>query len=415
MPRSRSGDRRHPQKSEIELRNVTRTDEVQPRDPVQPPSVLRLGIGGKRLSLLSAAFLIGLVVITNATGVPLSGPRFVSLRPNHTIGLSGFGYSVALSADGSEALVSGVADNHQAGAVWAYKRNGRTWSETGQKLTGCESTNPTSGFGVSVAISGAGTTAIVGCPGFDHRDGAAAVFARTTGRWHQVGLLLLPSGEVSSARLGLSVSLSYNGRVAVVGGPIDSGPKTAKFVDGRGAVWIYVRKSSGWDQDGPKLTGAGESAIGDFGGSVGLSADGKTLIVGGANANNGRGGVWFFTRRPTGWVPVGGKHAGPAPRSLFGYAVALAGDGQVALVGVPRLSQRPGRSENLRPHSARLDRDQPIPQASPRTRTTTIRPQPRSHIQREPGICRRPHSRTPDGHCLNLRPRRDRLEPRSNG
>jgi hypothetical protein len=46
-----------------------------------------------------------------------------------------FGSSVALSADGSTALVGGPQDDNGAGAVWVFTRSGGAWSQQGPKLT----------------------------------------------------------------------------------------------------------------------------------------------------------------------------------------------------------------------------------------------------------------------------------------
>src|SRR5207302_6777381 len=46
-----------------------------------------------------------------------------------------FGYSVALSGDGSTALVGGPGDNGGLGAAWVFTRSGSSWSQQGPKLT----------------------------------------------------------------------------------------------------------------------------------------------------------------------------------------------------------------------------------------------------------------------------------------
>ena len=70
------------------------------------------------------------------------------------------GWSVALSADGKTALVSGYYYNNGAGATWAYSRTGNTWTQQA-KLIGTGNTG-TAWQGFSVALSADGNTAIVG-------------------------------------------------------------------------------------------------------------------------------------------------------------------------------------------------------------------------------------------------------------
>jgi hypothetical protein len=91
------------------------------------------------------------------------------------IGPGQFGWSVALSADGSTALIGGYVD-HVLGAAWVFKRSGATWTQQGAKLTGA---GESSGgfFGLGVALSADGSTALVGGPGDASDEGAAWAFA----------------------------------------------------------------------------------------------------------------------------------------------------------------------------------------------------------------------------------------------
>jgi hypothetical protein len=75
----------------------------------------------------------------------------------------GFAGGVALSADGSVALVGGVQDNQETGAVWVFRLAGSTWIEQGSKLVGREAGV---GFGSGVAVSSDGNTLLVGEPRF---------------------------------------------------------------------------------------------------------------------------------------------------------------------------------------------------------------------------------------------------------
>ena len=47
-----------------------------------------------------------------------------------------FGIDVALSSDGNTALIGGYADNVDVGAAWVFTRSGETWTQQGAKLTG---------------------------------------------------------------------------------------------------------------------------------------------------------------------------------------------------------------------------------------------------------------------------------------
>jgi hypothetical protein len=75
------------------------------------------------------------------------------------------------------------------------------------------------GQGSSVALSSDGSTAIVGAY---ENAGAASVFTRTGGVWSQQGDTLVGT-EAAGANQGWSVAISADGNTAIVGGPSDGG------------------------------------------------------------------------------------------------------------------------------------------------------------------------------------------------
>src|SRR5258706_8622391 len=140
------------------------------------------------------------------------------------VGYNSQGFSVALSADGNTAIVGGPYDNSETGAVWVYTRSSDgVWSQQGDKLVG---TGMIGGTGqayyqaYSVALSADGNTAIVGGVGDNFLAGAAWVFTRSGGVWtHQAGLILAGTDiGPGAADQGPSVSLSADGKTAIVGG-----------------------------------------------------------------------------------------------------------------------------------------------------------------------------------------------------
>ncbi len=139
-----------------------------------------------------------------------------------------FGYSLALSEDGDTAVFGGWADDRGTGAAWVFTRTGESWSQQGEKLTPGE--EPEYGaFGISVALSSDGNTALVGAS----NDSIVWTFARSGETWSREEKLT-GSGETGpyGAAFGASVALSGNGEQAVIGGPGDS--------DSTGAVWPFA-------------------------------------------------------------------------------------------------------------------------------------------------------------------------------
>lgn len=242
------------------------------------------------------------------------------------------GASVALSADGNTAIVGGPYDNASVGAAWVFARSNGAWTQQGAKLVGYDWA-PTSDVvmqGSSVALSGDGNTAIVGDPSDGgNSTGAVWVFTRSNSAWTQQGPKLVGSGAVAPAGQGVSVSLSADGNTAIIGGPVDNG--------GAGAVWIFVRANGVWTQQGPKLVGSGAVGPAGQGMSVSLSADGNIAIVGGPADSNAAGATWVFTRSNGVWLQQGAKLIGKGALgpAFQGNSVSLSADGNAALVGGP--------------------------------------------------------------------------------
>jgi hypothetical protein len=248
------------------------------------------------------------------------------LTANDETGSGGFGRTVALSADGNTALIGGQADNGNVGAAWAFTRSGGVWTQQGAKLTANDETGAAR-FSVGVALSADGNTALIGGESDNGNVGAAWVFTRSGGVWTQQGTKLTGGGEISFGRFGASVALSADGNTALIGGWSDNGNV--------GAAWVFTRSSGVWTQQGAKLTGNDETGGGHFGFSVALSADGDTALIGGRADNGAVGAAWVFTRSSGVWAQQGTKltASGETGTAEFGQSVALSADGDTALIG----------------------------------------------------------------------------------
>ena len=194
------------------------------------------------------------------------------------------GISVALSANGNTAIVGGFDDNRDVGAAWVFTRSGGVWSQQGNKLVGTGAVG-SARQGFSVALSADGNTAIVGGYG-DSPDGAAWVYTRNGSVWSQQGSKLVGTGAVGGAMQGYSVALSDDGNTAIVGGPANG------MTDG--AFWMFLRSGGVWTQHGNRLVGAGAAGNANQGRSVSLSADGRTAIVGAPADSGGAGAAWVW-------------------------------------------------------------------------------------------------------------------------
>jgi len=249
----------------------------------------------------------------------------VKLVARDGIGRSAFGEDVALSADGRVALVGAPGDGSLRGAAWVIRQRGQSWTST--KLTGREKGSE---LGRSVALSANGRVALVGAPGERGGKGAAWVFsAQPGGSW--VGTKLTPTSEKGKGRFGASVALSADGRLALVGAPVDD--KGIFASGGKGAAWVFRRSGSTWIEWGGKLTGRGEKGNGRFGSDVALSANGSTVLVGGPGDDGGKGAAWVLSRRGQRWTSRKLTGGAASDRAEFGRSVALSGLGGIALIG----------------------------------------------------------------------------------
>jgi hypothetical protein len=274
-------------------------------------------------------------VYTRRNGVWLQ--QGSKLAGSLAVGISQQGTSVAISADGNTAIVGGPGDEFVGpaglgvGAAWVYVRSGGVWSQQGSKLVGTGAVDHAQ-QGRSVAISADGNTAIVGGPTDNYYAGAAWVYTRSGGVWAQQGSRLVGTGAIGNAYQGDSVAISGDGNIAIVGGSGDN--------DNSGATWVFARSGGVWSQQGAKLVGTGAAGPAEQGQSVALSGDGDTALVGGSYDNSCDGAAWVFTRSGGVWSQQGSKltGSGAIERSFCvvqGHSVAISGDGNIAIVGGP--------------------------------------------------------------------------------
>lgn len=245
--------------------------------------------------------------------------------------------SIDLSGDGDTALlgVSGVgcALGGRCGAVYAYSRSGTTWALQ-QTL---HASDPTAQgyFGVEVAISGDGDTALIGSLGAScgapSSCGAAYVFTRGGSVWTEQQKLLEPT---PGTFFGRSVALSGDGNTALAVGGGDLGT----FFSGR--VYVFTRSGGVWSLQSTIFPPPG---VNDFASSKeAISEDGNIILVrGGADISSGS--AFVFVRNGSTWSQEA-VLSGSAPTYYFGPSFALTDDGQTALVISRPISCAPGLS-----------------------------------------------------------------------
>jgi len=256
---------------------------------------------------------------------------------------TGFGRSVSLSSDGDTALVGAwnktVGSNQSQGAAYLFKRSNEVWSQQAE-LTASDGAAQDF-FGGAVSLSGDGKTALIGAYNKNRYAGAAYVFILSSGVWSQWTELTTSDSQPTDF-FGFSVSLSGDGRTALVGAPFDliahTRPGVLEYLS-QGAAYVFRFAAGAWSQQG-ELTASDGAEDDLFGYSVSLSSDGYSAFVGAPNkavgSNVNQGAAYAFSAGNT-W---GAQEEEPvasddAAGENFGFSVSLSSDGKTALAGAP--------------------------------------------------------------------------------
>ncbi len=172
-------------------------------------------------------------------------------------GESWFGYSVALSSAGDTALIGAPHGDAYAGAAWVFTRSGLTWSQQGEPLTGKEEIGEGE-LGYSAALSANGSAALLGGRVDNGFHGAAWAFERSGTAWTQLGEKLTGSAESANREeFGWSAALSSGGDTALIGSPCDKAcvGSVSAFVN-RAAPTVVTGAASGVAQTSATLNAA---------------------------------------------------------------------------------------------------------------------------------------------------------------
>jgi hypothetical protein len=245
------------------------------------------------------------------------------------------GSSVAISSAGTTALVGANRDDDQgtnSGAAYVFVLNGPLWQYQA-KLIAADGASKDS-FGFKVAVSSSGDVAIVASLHDDdagEQSGAAYVFTRQGTAWDQ-GLKLVAADAAPLQEFGSAVAISADGMAVLVGarGDVGACPGDPKCVSG--SAYMYQWDGSAWIEQS-KLTASDASDGDNFGGAVALSNGGDVALVG-AFRSNGQGSAYVFVREGTIWTQQAKLTATDGVlNDAFGAEVALSSDGNIALIG----------------------------------------------------------------------------------
>ena len=250
--------------------------------------------------------------------------------PNTTANVQ-FGYSVALSADGNTFAVSAFdeggasrvvvngpngpfpAGRNGTGAIYVYTRSGTTWAlQSYLKASNAEGGDS---LGVIVSISDDGNTVAGGildedcmstgvnpsnpCDNDQKADtsvGAAVVFVRQGTQWAQQAFIKA-SNTGKEDWFGSRLQISGDGNTLAIAAQLED--SAAQGINGKqdddsaqeaGAVYFFTRSGTSWAQKA-YVKSSNDEAFDEFGSSVALSRDGRTLAVGARGEDSGAKGI----------------------------------------------------------------------------------------------------------------------------
>jgi hypothetical protein len=193
-------------------------------------------------------------------------------------------------------------------------------------------------FGISVSLSADGKTALIGAF-YDNQKGTASgcayIFTYSDNSWIRQTKLSANDGAAADF-FGQSVSLSADGSAALIGA-------TGKD-EWKGAAYIFTGSGGTWTQQA-KLTAVDGVAVDFFGQSVSLSADGSAALIGATGKDEWKGAAYIFTGSGSTWTQRTKLTAvdGVAD-DMFGNAVSLSVDGSAALIGADGDDDKGGSS-----------------------------------------------------------------------
>jgi hypothetical protein len=239
------------------------------------------------------------------------------------------------------------------GACYVFERFGASWAQQ-QRLDSGAFVGAEGGagdeFGRAVALSADGTVAVVGSLNGSSAEGAAFVFERGAGPGLSYSLrqALIPSIDDRAAgdEFGASsLAVSANGNVIAVG---SRNARLSSNEIAGGAVYIFARPSTGqpWVQQGQRLDSPAVSFLSPirFGSSLALSDDGNSLLVGAPGSPSFDGAAYVYNRTdaasnfpssPTAQL----LPTPPAPtEAAFGAAVVASSDFSLLSIGAPNAS-----------------------------------------------------------------------------
>ncbi|MGH8278922.1 MAG: hypothetical protein ACRETQ_05085 [Gammaproteobacteria bacterium] len=339
-----------------------------------PVSVLNSRFAVLALSLALIVFGSGTAF---ASGILSILPTHTFQDADNTVG-DYFGNSVAISGNGSEALIGSpgatVDGMAAAGKAYLYTQSNGTWSATPVVTFPDPTLQLADAFGANVQLSADGSVAVISSGSSAGNNEFVYVYGKNNGVWSTTPVIQLTNPDPTPATpfgddFGYCTSLSADGNSVLVGA--DS--TQVNGVPSVGRAYIFTQTGGVWS-DTPDVTFTNPGDVkGDEFGCGALNADGTVAIITTVYGHSlgGTGRVFIFTQSGGVWdtTPTAVFTAGQTG-SLGEATVALSGNGDLALLGVGNANANAGAayfyaaSNGVWPATPTVTLDSPAPTIS---------------------------------------------------
>ena len=283
------------------------------------------GINGNQAD--DSAQAAGAVYVFGRTGTTWGQQAYVKSSNIEAADL--FGYRVSLSRDGNTLVAAGYDEDgagrgvnvdqgngtNGSGALYVFNRTDGTWAQSAYLKGSRSEGNDALGF--SIAISGDGNTIVAGaadesclvgginpegCNTDKPEDasggssGAAYVWVRSGGTWTEQAFIKASSPQLQDW-FAANLAVSADGNTLLVGAPMED--SRARGINGdeqdnsaveSGATYLFKRTGTTWTQQAYMKADNAEE-FDEFGTSVAVSGDGRTLITGARMESGGAAGI----------------------------------------------------------------------------------------------------------------------------
>ncbi|WP_229122774.1 FG-GAP repeat protein [Halapricum desulfuricans] len=270
-------------------------------------------------------------VFTRSDG---SWAQQAKLLPNDGDSGDTFGFAVAVADDGLSVLIGAEHDGDPngkgAGSAYVFSRANGSWTQQAKLVP--ENGDGGDSFGASVALSADGTVALVGAPQDEtphgNESGSVYVFTYRDGSWIRRAKLVPGDGD-SNDNFGSPVAVTGDGRAALIGAVSDEDSNGKS----PGSAYVFIRDSGDWTQQA-KLSAENGNEEEYFGRSVALADDRSTALIGAYDTGVDTGSMYVFSRSDDSWTQQGKLAPDNSDHNdAVGLTVALASNGPTALLG----------------------------------------------------------------------------------